>query len=151
MSMQICVLAASRLSSIPEWQKAIDAEGFPLRLSNAEPGRNLTARLGEEETSIEYGIYDFGELKDSYKHVNFGHDWKYVVAFTSSSDFSEEIAAWMAATAYARASNGIIFDEQEGELFTPDESLRITQEIEQRRPELEAALRGFAQQLSAKS
>jgi hypothetical protein len=151
MSMQICVLAHSCLGSIAEWQKAIDAEGFPLGLSDADPTRNLAAQLPHEETSIEYGIYDFGELKSTYKRVNFGHEWKYVIAFTWSSDFSEEIAAWMAATAYARAVEGVIFDEQEGKLFTPDESVKIVREIERRRPEMEAALRSFVQQLLPKS
>jgi hypothetical protein len=151
MSMQICVLADSRLNSIAVWQKSIDAEGFPLRLSDADPTRNLAARLPNEETSIEYGIYDFGELKSTYKQVNFDHDWKYVVAFTWSSDFAEEIAAWMAATAYARAVDGVIFDEHEGKFFTPDESAQIVREIERRRPEMEAALRSFVQQLSPNS
>lgn len=151
MSMQICVLADSQLSSISEWQKAIDAERFPLRLSDADPTRNLAARLRDEETSIEYGIYDFGELKNTCGRVNFGRDWKYVIAFTWSSDFVQEIASWMAATAYARATDGIIFDEQEGKLFTPAESLEITRDIERRRPELEAVLRNYVEQLSAKS
>jgi hypothetical protein len=151
MSMQICVLADSRLSSIAEWQKSIDNEGFPLWLSDDDPNRNLVARLREMETSIEYGIYDFVELKDTYKHVNFGHDWKYVIAFTWSSDFVEDIAAWMAAIAYARAVDGAIFDEQEGRLFTPEESLQIVREIERLQPEMEAALRSFVQQLSPRS
>jgi hypothetical protein len=151
MSMQICVLADSQIGPLSEWQKAINAEGFPLRLSDADSTRNLGAQLRDEETSIEYGIYDFGELKDTYKHVNFGRDWKYVITFTWSSDFAEEIAAWMAATAYARAISGIIFDEQEGKIFTPTESLEITRDIERRRPELEAALRNYVEQLSAKS
>jgi hypothetical protein len=57
----------------------------------------------------------------------------------------------MVATAYARATDGIVFDEQEGKLLTPEESLRVVREIERRRPEMEAALRSFVQQLSPKS
>lgn len=151
MAMEICVLSDERLDSVAEWQKAINAEGFPLRLSDADPSRNLIAYLRDEETSIEYDIHDFSELKDAYRHVNFGRNWRYAVAFTWSSDFAEEIAAWMAATAYASATDGVIFDEQEGKLFTPDESRQITCGIEERRPELEAALRNFMQRLSAKS
>jgi hypothetical protein len=151
MSMQICVLTDSQFRSIAEWQKAIDAEGCPLRLSGPEPGRNLVARLRETETSIEYGIYDFGELKSTYEHVNFGHDWKFVIAFTWSSDFIEEIAAWMAATAYAHATEGVVFDEQEGKLFTPEESLQVTRDIERREPEMKVALQSFVEGLSAKS
>lgn len=151
MSMQICVLADSRLSSIAEWQKAIDAEGFPLQLSDVDPNRNLAARLRDEETNIEYSVHDFGQLKATYKHVNFGYDWTYAISFTWSSDFAEEIAAWMAATAYARATNGVIFDEQEAKIFTPEESLKIAYEIEQRRPAMEAMLRNYIDQLEAKS
>jgi hypothetical protein len=151
MAMQICVLTDSQLGSIAEWQKAIDAEGFPLRLSDADPDRNLAARLRDEETSIEYGIYDFEELKQANGHVSFGHDWTYAITFTWSSDFAEEIAAWMAAAAYAHATNGVIFDMQEGKIFTAAESLKIAREVEQRRPTLEAMLRDYIAQLSAKS
>jgi len=149
--MQICVLADSRLSSIAEWQTAIDAEGFPLRLSDADPTRNLAARLREEETEIEYDIHDFRELKDTYKEKNFGHDWKYAIAFTWSSDLAKAIASWMAATAYAWAADGVVFDEQEGKPFTPEESLQIIREMERDRPEMEVALQSFVQQLSPKS
>jgi hypothetical protein len=151
MSMQICVLADSRLGSIEEWQKSIDAEGFPLRLSDDDPNRNLVARLREEETEIEYDIHDFQELKDTYKSVNFGRDWKYTIAFTWSSDFAEEIAAWMAATGYARAVDGVIFNEQEGKLFTPSEAAQIVRDIEQRQPDMETILRSVVQRLSAES
>jgi hypothetical protein len=151
MAMQICVLCDGRLDSIAEWQNSIDAEGFPLRLSDTDPERNLSAHLRDEETSIEYDVHNFSELKDAYRHVSFGGDWKYAIAFTWSSDFAEEIAAWMAATAYARATNGVIFDEQEKKLFTPGESLQITREIERRRPEMEAILRTYVEGLAAKS
>jgi len=122
-----------------------------LRLSDPDPNRNLAAQLGDQETSIEYGVYGFLELKETYKHVSFGQDWTYAITFTWSSDFAEEIASWMAATAYARATNGIIFDEQEGKLFTADQSLLVAREIERRRPELEAILRTYVEQLAAES
>lgn len=151
MPMQLSVLSDSRISSIAEWQKAIDAEGFPLWLSDADPSRNLAAQLGDEETSIEYGVYDFLELKEAYKHVSFGHDWTYAITFTWSSDFAEEIAAWMAATAYARATNGVVFDGQEGRILTPEESLKIARDTEQRRPAMEAIVRDYIDQLAARS
>jgi hypothetical protein len=151
MSMQICVLADSLLTSIAEWQKAIDAEGFPLRLSDADPDRNLAAQLREEETSIEYGVHDFLELKEVYKNVSFGHDWTYAIAFTWSSDFAEQIATWMAAAAYASATRGVIFDEQEGTVRSSEETLKVIHEIEQRRPEMEAILQNYIERVSAKS
>ena len=51
MSMQICVLSDTQLNSISEWQRAIDAQGFPLRLSNDEllaQVRDLACLLGRE-------------------------------------------------------------------------------------------------------
>ncbi len=151
MAMQICVLSDERINSIAQWQNAIEAEGFPLRLSDADPKRNLVANLRDEETSIEYDVHDFNELKDAYKHVNFGRNWKYAIAFTWSFDFVEEIATWMAATAYARATNGVIFDEQEGKSFSPEESKKIAREIKQRRPKMEAVLQNFIDGLSART
>lgn len=151
MAMQICVLCDERIDSIAEWQKSIDAEGFALRLLDADPERNLSAYLRDEQTSIEYDVHNFGELKDSFRHVNFGRDWRYAVTFTWSSDFAQEIAAWMAATAYAGATNGAIFDEQIGRVLTPEESTKIVRNLEQRRPAMEAMLRDYIDQLEAKS
>jgi hypothetical protein len=57
----------------------------------------------------------------------------------------------MAATAYARATSGVVFDPQEGELFDPDEALEVTRDIEKSRPGMEAWLRNYVEELSAKS
>jgi hypothetical protein len=57
----------------------------------------------------------------------------------------------MAATAYARATSGIVFDPQEGKVFNPAEALKVIKDMERTRPEAEGALRSFVQQLSAKS
>ena len=156
MSMEICVLSDVRLASIAEWQTAIETESFPLRLprekSLAESGGgNLRAQLRDKETMIEYSVVDFSELKQTYRNVNFGREWRYVIAFIWSSDFDEELAAWMAATAYARASGGIVFDEHEGKLLTPEESIQVTREIERRQPQLKALLQAYFQELSANS
>ena len=68
-----------------------------------------------------------------------------------NQEFAEEIAAWMAATAYAHATNGVVFDEQEGKIFTPEESLKIIRETEQRRPAMEVLLRNYVDKLATKS
>jgi hypothetical protein len=154
--MEICVLSDVTLASIAEWQASIENEDFPLRLPEGEPlavaaGGNLLIQLRDKQTMIEYSVVDFNELKLTYKNVNFGHDWKYVIGFTWASDFDEELGAWMAATAYARATGGIVFDEHEGNLLTPEESVRMTREIEQRQSGLKALLQNHLQGLSAKS
>lgn len=44
MSMEIYVLSDQKLNSMSDWQSAIDAKGFPLRLSAATPFASSTAR-----------------------------------------------------------------------------------------------------------
>jgi hypothetical protein len=154
MSIEIFVLSDSRLSSIEEWQNAVDVEGFSLRLSN-EPletsGGSLTVQLNHESTSLEYRFEEFAELKEFYKKVNFGQDWKYLLTLPWIIGFDGLAAAWMAATAYARATSGVVFDPQEGKLFDPDRALEVARDIEKSRPEMEAWLRNYVKELSAKS
>jgi hypothetical protein len=156
MSMTICVLSDSRLLSTAEWQRAIDNKGFPLRLTDDAPlagfgGENVAAVLDDEKLEVECSVVDFNELKETYPDVSFSHDWTYVLAFTWSVNLIRARAIWMAAAAYAHATSGVIFDEQEGRLLTSSEALDVVRDIERSLPEIEAALQEFAQQRSAKS
>jgi len=45
MSIEIFVLSDRRLGTIEEWQKAIDAEGFDLRLDVSRPIEDLSGYL----------------------------------------------------------------------------------------------------------
>jgi hypothetical protein len=154
LSIEISILSNTRLSSIAEWQKAIDDERFPLRLPRGDKldgsGGSLTAELRDHATSIEYRLEDFSRLRGFYKNVDFGRDWKYVLAIPWIHGFDGLTAAWMAATAYARATRGVIFDAQEAKVFNPAEALEVVQEIDRTRPEAEAALRKLRQQPSTK-
>jgi hypothetical protein len=154
-SMEICVLSDVRLVSIAEWQTSIETERFPLLLPREKTlaksgGGNLRVQLRDKETMIEYSVVDFSELEETYRNVNFGRVWKYVMAFIWSSAFAEEISAWMAATAYARATSGLVFDEHDGKLLTPAESLGVVLELERSLPEKETALQSFLQLLHQK-
>lgn len=134
MSMEICVLSDKQVHSIPEWQGAIDAEGFPLRLSDetsfSEINGFLPALLREQETGFECCHVEPREIIDTYQDINFGHDWKYVLVFVWGGDFVEMQATWMAATAYARVTEGIVFDNQAGGLLSPTQSLQEPRKIE---------------------
>lgn len=155
MSIQLCVFSDSHLSSTGDWQQSIEAEGFPLWLSagqflNKQSGA-LTALLRENPVSLQYRMRDAGGMIRFYKEIDFGHDWTYVLTLPWISGLDGLDAAWMAATAYARATSGIVFDPQEGKVFNPAEALKVIKDMERTRPEAEAALRSFVQQLSAKS
>jgi hypothetical protein len=145
MSVEINVLSDSRLDSIASWQRSLDAEGLPLRLAHDvlfdEDGGTLTAHLHDRPTSFQCWIEDPADLMSTYKNINFGHSWKYVVTFPWIAGFDELIAVWMAATAYARATGGVVFDEQEGKLLTADESLQVVHDIERDLPQAEELAR----------
>ena len=155
MSIEIFILSDTQLDSIAEWQRAIDAEEFPLRLADDIPldtrGGSLVAYIDDSETRIEYRVEDFGRLKDLYKAVNFGRDWKCLLAIPWIHGFDGLTAAWMASTAYARATGGMVFDPQEGKVFNSSMALEIVRDIVRTRPEAETAVRNFVQQLSPKS
>jgi hypothetical protein len=57
----------------------------------------------------------------------------------------------MAATAYARATGGVVFDPQESKMFTPQQAFEVTRDLEKDRPMYERAMRDLAARLSTKS
>ena len=142
MSMQICVFSDTQLDSISDWQTAIDAEGFPLRLTNEKPLAQvegfLPMYLGDKLTGFECHHIAPKDIMATYPAIKFGHLWKYAIAFIWIGDFNEMQVAWMAATAYARATAGIVFDEDASELLTPSQALQAVQDILRDIPKLEA-------------
>jgi hypothetical protein len=137
--MEICVLSDVRLNSLSEWQHAIDAEGFALRLSGAKPFAELRgllpSYLHNQKTAFECHHVPAKEMIDTYDNIEFEHEWKYVLAFVWGGDFTAMQAAWMAATAYARATSGAVFDEEAGEILTAVDALTVVQDMTRRRAE----------------
>src|SRR5947208_11683434 len=121
MSIEMSVLSDRRLASTAEWQRAIDAEGFPLRLDPdcalAEARGFFPAHFGDKLTGFECYHDDAGETMDGYPDIDFGRRWTFAVGFRIIGDFAELRAAWMAATAYAHATGGVVFDPQEGRIY----------------------------------
>lgn len=151
MSIEISVLSDIQLSTVADWQRAIDAEEFPLRLTDApldQHGGSLTGLFCDSEIGIEYRVEDFGRLKDYYKKVNFGRDWKCLLTIPWIRGIDGLTASWMAATAYARATDGVVFDPQEGGVFNASEALAIVRDIVRARPEADAVLRGLDERRS---
>ncbi len=151
MSIEISVLSDIQLSTVTEWQGAIDAEEFPLQLTDApldQHGGSLTGLLCGNEISIEYRVEDFGRLKEFYKKVNFGRDWKCLLAIPWIRGIDGLTTAWMAATAYARATEGVVFDPQEGKVFNSSEALAIVQDIVRARPAADALLKSLGERRS---
>jgi len=122
-----------------EWQHAIDAEGFALNLSDARSFAKLRgllpSYLHNENAGFECHHVPANEMIDTYDNVEFDHEWKYALVFVWGGNYTDMEAAWMAATAYARATSRIVFDPQAGQLFSVSEALKVVKDNERLMPQ----------------
>ncbi len=155
MSIHLYSFSDLPLASIGEWQKFIDAADFPLWLSTEHEldknGGSLVAQLHGKQISFEYRFENAKELMDLYNDINFGHDWKYLLVLPWIHGFDGLDAAWMAATSYAHATAGIVFDPQEGKVFNSEEALQVVHDMDGTKAEAEAAAQQIIRRISTKS
>jgi hypothetical protein len=129
MSMEIHVFSDKPLPPIAAWQQAIDAEGFDLKLDpdvEFETASGfLPAMPRGKQSGFESYHDDLREFIEGYAHVpyfKFCPAWKHALSFRWGSLAHEGVSVFMAATAYAEATDGVIYDPQEGEVLTLDEA-----------------------------
>ena len=136
MSIEIFVMSDRRLASIAEWQRAIEQEGFNLRLDASRPLEAIRGHLpawrGSEAAGFECDHWDPADLldDDDLADIDFRRRWTQTLAFRFGGDFLELWGAFAAATAYARATGGVVFDSEAGEVLTPDKAAEIVRDIE---------------------
>lgn len=145
MSMEIYVFSDEKLTTIEDWQQALDRRGAPLRLSAARPFAELNgalpAVLRDRPTAFECDHFDAGELMDEAEDVAFDHRWRHALAFRWGADLAAGEAAYLAAAAYADATGGWIFDCEEGALIAPDRATEIAAELQKSGPMIEEVIR----------
>jgi hypothetical protein len=142
MSMELWVFSDRQLSTIAQWQTAIDGEAYSLKLDTTTPleslGGFLPARLRGEPTGFECYHDNAEKLIRNNSDLNFNHAWKYVLALRwVGSKVNELRAAWMAGTAYAQATDGLIFDDQEGKFRNATEARDVVRDVERDMPEID--------------
>ncbi len=134
MSIEIYVLSDRALGSIAEWQRAIDAEGFDLRLDTSRPfealSRHLPAQRGERHAGFECDHWDPADIMEGCSDLDFGHPWTKALAFRFGGDYYAAWGAYAAAAAYARATDGVVFDGEEGAVFTADKIVAVARDLE---------------------
>ncbi|MGV3635683.1 MAG: hypothetical protein ACO1NY_15150 [Pseudorhodoplanes sp.] len=144
MAMELYVLSDRRLTSVAEWQRAIDAEAFALRLQTDIQLESLRGFLPAEFAGKTTGFECYHDDPDEFfglaTGIDFGHRRNCVLGLRWIGDLTEFQAAWMAGVAYARATSGTIYDPEEGELYEPSEGLQVVREIEQKMPTIKAAI-----------
>ena len=133
MSMEIHCLSDRQLNSMAGWQQAIDAEGFALQLSTTRPFQSLNgflpAQSGKTETGFECYHDDASELLVEHDDIDFGHPWEFALSFCWGANLSACVAAYMAAAAYAKATDGIVFDTAEGQILTPQRAAECARQM----------------------
>lgn len=155
MAMEIYVISDNELTSISTWQQAIDLEVFDLRLSTETPFDSLEGFLpvlsGGQMTGFECDHWAIDDVTGTYPDMDFGRAWRCVLAFRWIGDLDEMHAAWMAAAAYAQAVDGIVFDPQEGKIFTPRQAIDAVRQIEHDMPRMQEAMREIMRRLTPKT
>lgn len=149
MAMELFVLSDKQLDSVADWQIAIDREGYPLRLEGSRPIEALKgflpARLRDVRTGFECNPWPSHEFMGQMPGVNFAHEWAYVLAFRWGGNLNQVPTVWMAAVAYASATEGVVLDE-EGKIRTAAEGRVIIEDVEREMPQIEQLLRDLARE-----
>jgi hypothetical protein len=132
MATEIFVFCDRQIGSIAEWQAAIDAEGFALRLSTSGLSNEVSghARFGHDDAGFECDQADSAALMARYPAVDFGHAWRCVRAFRSGPDLKSNIVSWIGVVIFAKVAGRKVFDPQEGKLYAPEEALDPLREVE---------------------
>ncbi len=143
--MELFVLSDKQLTSVAEWQTAIDGEGYPLKLDSNRSIESLNGflptRLRDTKTGFECNPWPADEFMREMSSTNFGHAWKHILAFRWGGNLNQVPAVWMAATAYAKATGGVLFDEEQGKIRSAADARSVVEQIEREMPEMEALLR----------
>lgn len=144
MSMEILTLSDRRLASMAEWQRAIDAAGLalalPIDVSIEELHGFLPIRAGDAATGFECDHCDAAELIKLYDTIDFGRVWRHALAFNWQG-FEEGAAACMAAAAYAKAADGVVFDPQESIVMSPQRAIEYANEFKADIPRMNEMVR----------
>lgn len=145
MAMELFVLSDALLRSTADWQTAIDGEDYPLRLNGNRPIEALQgflpALLRNTKTGFECNLCPADEFMRERPGVDFGHEWKRVLAFRWGGNLNQVPAVWMAATAYAKATNGVVFDDVQGKIYSATDARTVVNDVEREMPAMEAMLR----------
>ena len=144
MAVEIFVLSDRQAGSMAEWQEAVEAEGFDLRLSTDRPFSELSgplpAQLFGEDVRFACDHFVAATLMAHNAQVDFGHSWKFALAIRVGADLNPFLGAWIAAATYAKAVDGVVFDETEARVYTPEEALRFASCLLREIPRLQAEL-----------
>jgi hypothetical protein len=69
---------------------------------------------------------------------DFGRRWTQALAFRFGGDYYALWGAYAAAAAYAKATGGVVFDGESGEVLAPDKAAEVARDLERDLPDGQA-------------
>ncbi len=133
--MELYVISERRLQTINEWQDAIDKFGFPIRFEAGIDFEStsgfLPLRLHNRLSGFECDHWTIDDIKEIYGYHRINPNSKYVLAFRWSGDYDELISVTQASAAYAIATDGLLFDCQEGDFISNEKAIEMANTIEE--------------------
>lgn len=133
MSMEVYVFSNRRMDAVARWQAALDAEGYDIQLDASRDFADLSGFLpvtiDGKRSGFECDHFDAGQMIDELKEQGFPVErpWQYLLAFRFGGHRLECISALVAAAIYMRATEGILFDCEEGTYYGPESALDYAQ------------------------
>ena len=150
MSIEVYALSDRSLASIADWQQAINREGFDLWLYDPRPFEALSGHLpahrGGRHAGFACDHWNAAELIDGCRNIDFGHRWTRALAFRVGADFDAMWGAFAAAAAYARATDGVVFDPIAGEVLPPARAVESARQVARDLPGLREAIEDIRKQ-----
>jgi hypothetical protein len=155
MAMELFVFSDRQLGPIAQWNAALSELEFEVVLeesgSIADLKGSWPTKLRGRDVWIEYSNWDAAEFfEDMKEYVKKERDWKYLLVFRWGSDIYAHPAVFMAAAAYAKATDGVVLDEWEPIFRAWDEVAEIARQADLETPKVEAWLREREQERNSK-
>ena len=135
MSLELYVISPRRLQSIQEWQDAVDKCGFPIKFQPdtdfSKVSGFLPLQLRDRLSGFECSHWPIDDILKTYEGIKIDSSFKHALAFRWGGNYDELISATQASAAYSVATEGLVFDCQEGDFISNEKSIEIARTIEE--------------------
>lgn len=122
MEIDLYIFSQQKLSSIPDWQTAINNEGYDLRILSPLPFQSLSGYTPVRWRESDVGIDCFHIERDKVPPLFEGYDaFPYVLGLRWQENYISQFAAYISALAYAKSTSGLIFLCSDRNLLKPEE------------------------------
>jgi hypothetical protein len=133
MSMETHVFFRGKLPSKAVLSRAMKELGLPFSITPATgslEGQSgfMPIKLAGEETGVEFSVYGDHAAVEEFADVGVDAGFERRASLRWGGDFQEAVAGMSVAAALAKLTNGVVFDEAEGRLLSPDDAIALARQ-----------------------